>query len=123
MIRLPSRRPSPKGSFPRPLDRPLEDRPLEQRSADRSEVFWGLGWRSLKAGAVEMVESLNGALGGSFWSLCLVLWGESAQPRVRWWRDRQGKSGYEVYDPHSHQTHRFETMTQTRAWLESRYYR
>lgn len=59
--------------------------------------------------------------------LCGLMLGEGSmglpQPRVTWRRNGGGQSFYEVYDPASDETHRFETVAETRVWLETRYYR
>lgn len=59
--------------------------------------------------------------------LCGLMLGEGSmgvpQPRVTWRRNGRGHSFYEVYDPASDETHRFETVAETRVWLETRYYR
>lgn len=45
----------------------------------------------------------------------------SLQPQVRAYRTRHGQPAWSIYDPLSRKTHRFDSETAVRAWLEQRY--
>ncbi len=81
----------------------------------------GIG-RSLTQLTRKLAESIGSLRGDRLISLASQVFLGNHQPRVKWWRDAQGHDHYSVYDPHSQETHSFDTAQAVRVWLERRYY-